>query len=140
MAFGIGKLIGGLVKPVTGLYANRQERLKAESDARAKLDEIMAEAAAKDSQVAGQIALVNAQNQNSTWKDEYALIVISGPFVVSMLAGALEAFAWLPPGTAGAVITGMFSGLDQIPQWWATTFQAGMLGALGITQLKKLRK
>ena len=124
----VGEIIKGLISPVTGLLNRRAERKLAESNARANLDRIMAEAAAQDATVAGQIALVNAENQNNTWKDEFALITIALPFWVMMIAGPLG---------FQDVVGQMFAQMAAIPEFWQETFQWGILGALGITQLKK---
>jgi hypothetical protein len=124
----IASLLGGLVKPFTDLYSNRQARIANESAAKANLDRIMAEAAANDAQVAGQIALVNAKNQNNTWKDEFALITIALPFWVAMVAGPLG---------FQDVVGQMFVQMSDIPEFWQETFQIGVLAALGITSIKK---
>lgn len=124
----VGEIIKGLISPVTGLLNKRAERKNAQAEARANLDRIMAEAAAQDATVAGQIALVNAENQNNTWKDEFALITIALPFWVMMIAGPLG---------FQDVVGQMFAQMAAIPTFWQETFQWGILGALGITQLKK---
>ena len=124
----VGEIIKGLISPVTGLLNKRAERKLAQAEARANLDRIMAEAAAQDATVAGQIALVNAENQNNTWKDEFALITIALPFWVMMIAGPLG---------FQDVVGQMFAQMAAIPEFWQETFQWGILGALGITQLKK---
>lgn len=121
-------ILGGLLKPVGDIFAKREERKLAKMEARANLDRIMAEAAAQDATVAGQIALVNAENQNNTWKDEFALITIALPFWVMMVAGLFG---------AQDVVGQMFAQMSDIPEFWQETFQWGILGALGITQLKK---
>lgn len=124
----VGEIIKGLISPVTGLLNKRAERKNAQAEARANLDRIMAEAAAQDATVAGQIALVNAENKNNTWKDEFALITIALPFWVMMIAGPLG---------FQDVVGQMFAQMAAIPTFWQETFQWGILGALGITQLKK---
>ena len=136
----IGSILSGLISPVTELLKGRQARKAALQAAEAKRDEIMAEAAAKDSAVAGQLALLRVQNEGTSWKDEYALIVISGPFVVGMVSGALEGAGILPTGTTQAVMSGMFAHMENVPEWWSQTFQAGMLSALGITLWNKVKK
>jgi len=135
----LGNILGGAVKPLTDLYSNRQERLANESEARANLDRIMAEAAAVDSTVAGQIALVNAQNQNNTWKDEYALITITAPYWVSFIIGLSAAMGWVDVDAA-VVINNMFEPMSVIPVYWQETFKIGILSALGVTVLKKVLK
>jgi len=132
----LGNILGGAVKPLTDLYSNRQERLANESEARANLDRIMAEAAAADSTVAGQIALVNAQNQNATWKDEYALVTITAPYWVSFIIGLSAALGWVDID-ASIVINNMFEPMAAIPEYWQDTFKIGILSALGVTVLKK---
>ena len=121
-------LVGGLVKPLGDIFKAREERKAAKEEASANLDRILAEAAAADSTVAGQIALVNAENQNNTWKDEFALLTIAAPFWVAMVLGPLG---------YGSVVKEMFVAMSSIPPFWQETFQWGILGALGITQLKK---
>lgn len=121
-------LVGGLFKPLGDIFKAREERKAAKEEASANLDRILAEAAAADSTVAGQIALVNAENQNNTWKDEFALLTIAAPFWVAMVLGPLG---------YGSVVKEMFVAMSSIPPFWQETFQWGILGALGITQLKK---
>lgn len=123
-----GNILGGLMKPLGDIFKAREERKNLEVEAKANLDRILAEAASADASVAGQIALVNAQNQNNTWKDEFALITIAAPFWVAMILG---------PMGHGDVVTEMFSAMASIPEFWQSTFQYGILGALGITQIKK---
>ncbi len=121
----------GLVKPVTDLYANRQRRIAQESEAKSTMDQILANAAAQDATVAGQIALVNASNQNNTWKDEFALLTIALPFWVAMIGG--------PLGFDSAV-GDMFAAMAAVPEYWQETFQVAIWSALGITGMKKLFK
>jgi hypothetical protein len=125
----IATILTGLVKPVTDLFANRQERKRQESMAKANLDKIMAEAVSADSAVAGQIALVNAQNQNNTWKDEFALLTIALPYWVAMVAGPLG---------YGDVVVEMFNAMSVVPEYWQETFQVALWAALGITGIKKV--
>lgn len=121
-------ILGLVVKPVTDLLKQRGERKAQVAAAKAKMDEIMANAAANDAQVAGQIALVNAQNQNNTWKDEFALITIAAPFWVAMVLGPLG---------YGDVVSDMFTAMSSIPEFWQDTFKIGILSALGVTVFKK---
>jgi hypothetical protein len=129
-----------LVSPITGLIKTFQEGRQKKAEARATVDRIFAEASAKDASVAGQIALVKVNNENTTWKDEYALLVLSVPLVVLMVVGACEGAGNVPPGTTGAVADGMFGSLDAVPEWWSSTFKAAMLSAVGITLWNKSKK
>ena len=127
----IVSLLGTLVQPITDLFKQRGERKAALAAAKARVDEIHAEAAAADAQTAGAIALVKAQNEQSTWKDEFALITIAAPFWVAMIAGPLG---------YGHVVEQMFTAMALIPEYWSSTFQIGILSALGVTVLKKATK
>ena len=124
-------LLGGLLKPVGDVFTAREERKLKKMEASATLDRILAEAAAADATIAGQIALVNAENQNNTWKDEFALVTIAAPFWVAMTLG---------PIGYGDVVGQMFDAMNQIPEFWAETFRIGILAALGVTALKKVLK
>ena len=126
----IGTILGTLVQPITDLFKQRGERKAAAAAAKAKIDEIHANAAAQDSEAAAAIALVNAQNQNNTWKDEFALVTIAAPFWVAMVLGPLG---------SGHVVGEMFSSMSSIPEFWQTTFQVGILSALGVTVLNKVK-
>jgi len=140
MALGIKALLGSLVAPVADIFKAREERKLQKQQAEATVDRILTEATARDASVAGDIALHRVKNEQTSWKDEYALIVISGPFVTGMVSGALEGAGLLPVGTTGAIMNGMFAHLENVPEWWSTTFQAGMLSALGITLWNKAKK
>lgn len=133
----LASIASGLIKPLTDLYGNRQKRKADESAAKATVERIFAEAGAADAAVAGQIALVNVQNQNNTWKDEYALITITAPYWVSFiiaLAATIGPFDY----DATVVIEAMFTPMAAIPAYWQDTFQVAIWTALGITSLKKV--
>ncbi len=140
VAAGAASLLGRLVAPVAGIFQAREERKRQKQEAKDTVNRILTEASAKDAAVAGQIALHRVQNEQSSWKDEYALVVISGPFVVGMVSGTLEGAGLIAPGTTTAIMSGMFAHLDNVPEWWSQTFQAGMLSALGITLWNKAKK
>ena len=129
-----------VVKAIGGYVAGRQAIKADKAAAVAVREEILTRAAAQDSAVAGQIALANTENQNNTWKDEYALLVITGPVVLLMLLASVEALGFVPLGTTGSLATAMFGVLGQVPEWWANTFQMGIWAAMGITGFKKLLK
>lgn len=126
----IGTILGSLVQPITDLFKQRGERKAQAAAAKAKIEEIHANAAANDAEAAAAIALVNAQNQNNTWKDEFALVTIAAPFWVAMVLGPLG---------YGHVVGEMFSSMSSIPEFWQTTFQVGILSALGVTVLNKVK-
>ena len=116
---------------MTDLYANRQKRIAQVAESKATMDEIYANAAANDSKAAAAIALVNANNQNNTWKDEFALLTIALPFWVAMLLG---------PFGGEDIVASMFTAMAAVPEYWQETFQVAIWSALGITGFKKLFK
>ena len=126
-----------IISPITNIIKGRQEAKREKQAAKDTVTRIFADATAKDATVSGQIALYNAQNASGTWKDEYALLVITGPVVIGMLAGALEAIGFAEAGTTKALMTGMFAPLAAVPEWWQLTFNGGIWAALGVNQLKK---
>ena len=132
-------MLGALISPVTDLVKNRQEIKREKNEAKATVKRILTEAAAEEPKIAAQIALANIASNTNSFKDEYALMVISGPFLIGMTLGALEGAGLIPIGTTGAVMNGMFAEMENIPTWWSSTFQAGMLSALGVTLWNKAR-
>lgn len=131
-----GNILGGLMKPLGDIFKAREARKTVKVEAQANLDRILAEAASADATVAGQIALVNAQNQNNTWKDEYALLVVTSPVVALMLLSVVEALG--VPVDSGSIGMAMFTALDTLPAWWSDTFRVAVWAALGITGFKKV--
>ena len=72
--------------------------------------------------------MINAANQHSTWKDEYALLVVTLPVVV--LLAALGAAFGLPVDV-GALGTAMFAPLASLPDRWLrpSSLVSGQLSA-----------
>lgn len=134
---GILGLVQGLVSPIAGIFQARQKRKADHKAAQDTVDRILAEASAKDASVAGEIALVKVKNENSTWKDEYALLVISMPVVLLMCAGVASAFGL--PVDVPSLAEALFSPLTLLPDWWSNTFQMAMLSALGVTLWNKAK-
>jgi len=135
----IANAVSGLLKPIGDIFKEREHRKTVLAEAEAKQTEILTAAASADSAVAGQIALVNANNQNNTWKDEYALITITAPYWVSLVIGLASGLGLTDVDTT-VVIASIFEPMAQIPEYWQETFKIGILSALGVTVLKKVIK
>ena len=131
-------LVKGLVSPITDLIANKQKQKLEKQRAEAAVDKIFAKASAGDAEIAGQIALVNTKNMGQTWKDEYALMVVTLPVVFGMISGVVEVAGVVPTGTTQQMMIAMFAPIEHMPEFWQNTFQVGILSALGVTVLKKL--
>ena len=129
-----------LIAPITGLIGKWQDGRAKKQEAQAEVDRILTEASASSAEIAGKIALVKTQNENNTWKDEYALIVITAPVIVGMATGVAEAFAVVPVGTTTTLMTAMFEPINQLPDFWQNTFQVGILSALGVNLWNKSQK
>ena len=129
-----------LIAPIAGIVKSFQEGKQKKREAKHAVDMLHANAAASDAEMAGKIALVNAENANNTWKDEYALIVITAPVVLGQIVGVCEAFGGVAPGTTQAVMTAMFSPISTLPEFWANTFQVGILSALGVNLWSKAQR
>lgn len=130
--------MGSLVAPVAGIFSAREERKKSVEEGKQAIDLVLAEASADNAKLAAQIALVKAQNEGSTWKDEYALIVVTAPIIVVVVSGAVEALGLTSPGTTEKLSSGIFLSFESVPEWWSTTFQIGILAALGVGQFQKI--
>jgi hypothetical protein len=132
--------IGAAIKGVAGYFTQKQKRKADKEAAVAKREEILTNAAAQDTAVAGQIALANTHNQNNTWKDEYGLLVITSPVIGLMIVAGLEAFGIVPAGTTDRLASSVFGALSKVPEWWANTFQLAIWAAMGITGVKRIFK
>jgi hypothetical protein len=131
-------ILKSIASPITEYVKGKQALKHQKAEAAATVEEILTKAAASDSEVAGKIALVRAKNEKDSWKDEYALIVVTAPIVFLMLAAVFAAFG--APVDVAALSTGMFAPLSQVPVWWSNAFQALVLTAGGVTYLKKFQK
>jgi len=133
----IKPIVEAIVKPLTRIVEGISERKTNKQEAKATVERILTEASADNSVIAGQIALANTINQNSSIKDEYALLVLTMPVVLGMFMGVLEAFGAVEAGMTESVMSSMFSPLSQMPEFWQDSFQVGILSALGVTVLRK---
>jgi hypothetical protein len=126
-----------LLKPASDAYKAHQKNKLAKIEAKATIDEILTNAAASNSEIAGKIALFRAQNEGTTWKDEYALIVITAPYVLSMVMGVVGQFTDID---AAVVIEAIFAPMEAVPEYWKESFRLAIGAALGINVWQKVKK
>jgi hypothetical protein len=104
----VGKLLGGFGEEVAGYYRDRQ-KLKHEIKLETLRGKIMYERAKSDRAEASEGRDAEWEKmsiQNSGWKDEWVLVLLSIPLVLVFV-----------PQTQPIVLEG-FSTLDQTPEWY----------------------
>ena len=109
----ISAILGkGIVEPVANYYTRKQELNAAKHDAKLKFE------TAKGERQAGLIKIGLAadatweveQIRNSGWKDEYVLIILSIPSILSFIkVGTFD---------GAAIVAEGFSALEGTPEWY----------------------
>ncbi len=131
---GLTDVFSGLVKPLTGLWANRQKRKSAKDAAIAKLtqgaqDNVQTLELNKDEWEA-----LNVQGMQGTWKDEYVTVSIVSILNLIVLGGILTAFGYpqVLTGVGTAMVALTKAGVDI-----GFLMQAAVLAGLGLSVWKR---
>ena len=129
-------LFGSIISAVSGLgkawlenkkIKNKQKMQIAEAQVKAEIKKIEVQA----SEVKGDTNydLEVLRNQKHTLKDEYALLIVTLPFVLSFI-----------PFTQDYIVKG-WQYLQQAPEWYSYIFVGSIAGSLGLRFItKKLSK
>lgn len=124
---------GGIVKAGLEIFTKREERKQAKLDNEYKL---LQQQGLTDSQ----IRLQQTKNAEKSWKDEYALLLITAPV---LYAFGLLIFA-LIFGLSNervdqelARFTQVIKIISMLPDWWQMLIVTGLCAALGIKMMKK---
>lgn len=121
----LGTLLGkGIVEPAVNYMTRRAEikqarfeaQLKAEQAAGDRRAKLISEGLAADANWEMEFA----RQANSSWKDEYVLLILSIPVVLCFVPG------WAPVVAAG------FAALAATPVWYQTAFISVFLATYGI--------
>jgi hypothetical protein len=108
-----GTLLGkGIVEPIATYMGRRQEIRQAKFEARLKFETAKGE---RQARLIEQGLIADAtweieQIKNSGWKDEYVLILLSIPTILSFVR-----FSWLD---GAAIVADGFAALASTPQWY----------------------
>ena len=86
--FGFGSIIGSAIQGVTGVLSKREGRKTAKVNAEAKLAVAKQQGADRVELQRAEWEAIMARNSNDSWKDEFALICITAPFIL-MFVGAV---------------------------------------------------
>ena len=89
-------VVGGLIKPAADAYGKRTERKIAEETARAKLLQAKQDGVQQIALTELELVAITKRNEASTWKDEYALVLGSSPYLLLIVGSVLQAFGFDP--------------------------------------------
>lgn len=117
MAIGVTEimkaLLGkGLVEPIATYWTRRQELKQAKFEAQLKFEQAKGDrqAALIAAGLAADATWEIEQIKNSGWKDEYVLIILSIPSILSFIK-----FSWLD---GAAIVAAGFAALQGTPDWY----------------------
>ena len=128
--------LGTLVKPVTDIYAKRQEIKQAKQVFKAELKKKQVDNSHKIEISDQYWEAIAAEKAGDSWKDEYVTLVITAPIPGIFLGGMLETF-----GYGRAMLDGILVGITQINAIGGTygfLLEATVLAALGLSIWRKL--
>jgi hypothetical protein len=118
-------VVRGLISPVTNLVHGWHDRKKAKLEGEIRLNQAAVEAKINRLQTGQQadIAWENLSIQNSGWKDEYILILLSIPLVMCFI-----------PGMDVYVYRG-FASLEKTPHWYRWAFMVVVGSSYGYRKI-----
>lgn len=105
----IGGALSGLVKPITGLWDNHQERKHALKTGQQKLEEARISGGLKRDLTDAEWEAVSVGKQDSSWKDEYVTVIVTLPIPLLILGGVLLAM-----NPESQLLTGVVTGVKEI--------------------------
>lgn len=93
--------VGGLIKPLTKLYENRQQRIRDKESAESKLVHNKQEGAQQLQLTDAEAEALRWGGEGKSWKDEYVTVSIVSIFNLILIGGIATAFGY------PAVLTGV---------------------------------
>jgi hypothetical protein len=101
----VSSVVSGVVSPITGLLAKKEERKQAHE---AAITALNSQKEADTTQVTieqSHLETIMAQANQTSWKDEYVTVSLVGIINVVMLGGILHGFGY--PAFLDGVVTGV---------------------------------
>jgi hypothetical protein len=130
----ITSIVTGLFKPAADAYGKHVDAKAAQKTAGAKLLQAKADQAHEITLTELEIVVLAKKNEGGTWKDEYALVLGSSPYVLVLFGAVLSAFGLEEFGL------GVTSGLSEIKDLGVPVGEicfAAIGAGLGIKFLKR---
>ena len=88
----LSEVFSGLIKPLTGLFENRQKRKMAKQAAIAKLTQGQQDKSHELNLSKDEWESLNVKGMGDTWKDEYVTVSVVSILNLILLGGVLTAF------------------------------------------------
>lgn len=135
---GIGSIIasatGGLLKPAADAYAKHSDRKLAKESASAKLAQTKQNGELAIDLTKLEIEQLAKANEKGSWKDEFALVLGTSPFIMIMVGAILAAFGH--PEFAVGVADGLAQ-LGQLGVPMGDIVFMSIMAGLGIRLVRK---
>lgn len=135
----IGKLLGDIfLGPIKDLTETRKakkaaemehigEIVKAEAAAKIAQAQAAAKIAEQQSQMEADWEAIMAKNSDKSWKDEWFVLILSGPYLM----------AFIPDARVQRLVAEGFTILENTPDWYKTAFMAAIAASFGLRALAK---
>lgn len=120
-----------LIAPVSKMIEAYQNNKRAKVEAKTAVEMKMAELSKQDSNLKAQWELVKAENESGTWKDEYVVLVLTAPYVLSLVLTLVGAVSPLEIDVK-QLVEDMFAPMQAVPAYWENGFLAAVFTSLGI--------
>lgn len=85
------------------------------------------------------LATQHAKNANSTWRDEFVVLVVMSPFILTVFAPVIELVIFYEQFQKGDLIAAVqagFDSLNKLPEWYAWGVGVCISASLGVRGYK----
>ena len=130
----IASLVAGLVKPASSAYGKHVDKKIAQQTAQAKLRQAKIDNAHEVTLSQVELEVLARKNEAGTWKDEYALVLGSSPYLLLLIGSLLNAFG--VEQFQQGVTDGLFA-INEIGVPVGQICAASIAAGLGIKLLKR---
>ena len=134
IASAIAGVVSGMVKPAADAYSKRIDKKMAKETAEAKLLQAKVDGKQEIALTELELVAITKKNEASTWKDEYALVLGSSPYVLVIIGSILGAFG--EPELMSGILDA-FNQLSSIGVPVGEICAASIAAGLGIRLLKR---
>ena len=126
--------LGPLVKPIAGIFQQREARKRAVQTLQAKTAQAQQAGATEVALNDSEWELIGQRLQTESWKDEFVTVIVFAPFITSLIGALLAAFGY--PELSQAAAT-MMASIAAMAIDYGTLLYITALAALGLRAIKR---
>lgn len=136
MAFPIASFISGIFKPATDMVNKYQERKQAKETGKQKIKKAQLDNENSLDLTEAEWEAIAVKGNETTWKDEYLTVVITGPFLLILVGSILAPFDF--GATLVSAGTTSIASLNGLTGDYALMLQMVVAAGIGLNLKRKL--